>query len=97
MNKIGCYRRGGLLIGTFVVVVATTIIGKLPINVTWNIVKILNFYTRRITLSWPAGCNLCAQLCRNNNEQQSDENTLVDFNWFHIVYLFFDIVFNIFN
>jgi hypothetical protein len=28
---------------------------------------------------------LCAQLCRNNNEQQSDENTLVDFNWFHIV------------
>jgi hypothetical protein len=40
---------------------------------------------------------LCAQLCRNNNEQQSDENTLVDFNWFHIVYLFFDIVFNIFN
>ena len=98
MNKIGCYGRGGLLICTFIVIVITTIIRKLPINVTIsNFVNILNLDTCRITLGWRAGRNLCAQLCRNNKQQQSGENTFVDFNWFHIFDLFFDIMFNIFD
>jgi hypothetical protein len=48
-------------------------------------------------LDWRARRNLGAQLCRNNKEKQSSENTLVDFNWFHIFDLFFDIMFNIFD